>query len=105
MFQLASALQISKMNFFSVSSSGSTDNCWSVKDRYQQNESLYRMMRYEKFATYLIMIFIVIIIAFNIFGSLSMLMIEKAGDIETLRSLGARNSLIRKILVRLQHRH
>ena len=72
---------------------------YKVKDRYQQNESLYRMMRYEKFATYLIMIFIVIIIAFNIFGSLSMLMIEKAGDIETLRSLGARNSLIRKIFV------
>jgi ABC-type lipoprotein release transport system permease subunit len=70
-----------------------------VKDRYQQNESLYKMMKYEKAAIFMILIFVVIIIAFNIFGSLSMLIIEKKSDIQTLRSLGATDSLIKKIFV------
>ena len=72
---------------------------FKVKDRFEQNESLYKMMKYEKAAIYMIMIFIIIIIAFNIFGSLTMLIIEKKTDIETLRSLGAQESLIRRIFV------
>lgn len=67
-----------------------------VKDRYMQNTSLYRMMKYEKAAVYMILIFVVIIIAFNIFGSLTMLMIEKEDDIRTLESLGADKKLIRR---------
>ena len=70
-----------------------------VKDRYQQNESLYKMMKYEKAAIFMILIFVVIIIAFNIFGSLSMLIIEKEGDIRTFKSLGAKDSLINKIFI------
>ena len=70
-----------------------------VKDRYQQNESLYKMMKYEKAAIFMILIFVVIIIAFNIFGSLSMLIIEKEEDISTLKSLGAKDSLINKIFI------
>ncbi len=70
-----------------------------VRDRFQQNESLYKMMKYEKAAIYMILVFVIIIIAFNIFGSLSMLIIEKRPDIETLRSLGAQDSLIRRIFV------
>ena len=72
---------------------------FNVKDRFQQNEALYKMMKYEKAAIYMILLFVIIIIAFNIFGSLSMLIIEKKSDIETLRSLGAQDSLIRKIFV------
>ena len=72
---------------------------YKVKDRFQQNESLYKMMRYEKAAIYMILIFIIIIIAFNIFGSLSMLIIEKQTDIETLRSLGATERLIKRIFI------
>ena len=72
---------------------------FKVKDRFEQNESLYKMMKYEKAAIYMIMIFIIIIIAFNIFGSLTMLIIEKRSDIATLRSLGAEDSLIRRIFV------
>ena len=41
---------------------------FKVKNRFQQNESLYKMMKYEKAAIYMILIFIIIIIAFNIFG-------------------------------------
>lgn len=72
---------------------------FKVSDRYRQNESLYKMMRYEKAAIFLILIFIIIIIAFNIFGSLSMLIIEKQGDITTLRSLGATDKLVRRTFV------
>ena len=70
-----------------------------IKDRFQQNETLYKMMRYEKAAIFLILIFIVIITLFNIFSSLSMLLIEKKDDIKTLSSLGARESMIKRIFV------
>lgn len=60
-----------------------------LADRYRQHPSLFRMMRYEKLAIYMILIFVVIIIAFNIFGSLSMLVIEKEDDVQTLHALGA----------------
>ena len=72
---------------------------FNVKDRFEQNESLYKMMKYEKAAIFMILIFVIIIIAFNIFGSLTMLIIEKKEDIRILRSMGAQESLIRKIFV------
>ncbi|MDY3893341.1 MAG: FtsX-like permease family protein [Candidatus Cryptobacteroides sp.] len=68
-----------------------------VKDRYMQNESLYKMMKYEKAAIYLILIFMVLVISLNIYGNLTMLTIEKRGDIFTLKSMGASNALIRRI--------
>lgn len=68
-----------------------------VKDRYMQNESLYKMMKYEKAIIFLILIFVVIIVSFNIFGSLSMLIIEKKEDIMTIRAMGGTPSLIRRI--------
>ena len=70
-----------------------------MSDRVQQNESLYKMMKYEKASVFLILVFIIIIIAFNVFGSLSMLIIEKQEDIGTFRSMGARDSLVRKFFV------
>lgn len=72
---------------------------YRVLDRYHQNPDLYKVMRYEKVAIFFILIFVIIIVAFNIFGSLSMLMIEKKDDIETLKALGASDSLVRKIFV------
>ena len=57
-----------------------------VLDRYQQNASVYKMMRYEKLAIFLILIFVVLIIAFNIYSSLRMLVIEKEADIATLHT-------------------
>jgi len=70
-----------------------------VLDRLHQNESLYKMMKYEKASLYLILVFIIIIIGFNIFGSLSMLIIEKQEDIGTFRSMGATDGLIRRFFV------
>ena len=69
---------------------------YEVLDRYQQHPSVYKMMRYEKAAIYCILIFVVLIVAFNIFGSLSMLIIDKTEDITTLRSIGASDALIRR---------
>ena len=68
-----------------------------VKNRLQQNEVLYKMMKYEKIATYMVLFFAIIIIAFNILGSLTMLIIEKRDDIQTLRHLGAEEKTIRNI--------
>ncbi|MBO4447704.1 MAG: ABC transporter permease [Bacteroidales bacterium] len=67
--------------------------------RYAQHESLYRMMRFEKAAIFIILMFVVIIIGFSIFGSLSMLVMEKKQDIGTLRAMGASDKLIRRIFV------
>ena len=72
---------------------------YEILDRYKQNEALYKMMRYEKLAIYMILIFIVIIIAFNIYSSLTMLIIEKKEDIGTLRSLGAPEQMTRRIFL------
>ena len=70
-----------------------------VRDRYRQNPAVYKMMRYEKLAIYLILLFVVIIVATNIFGSLSMLSIAKREDMQTLRALGANETLVRRIFV------
>lgn len=72
---------------------------YTVRDRYHQKESLYKMMRYEKASVYLILIFVIIIIAFNIFSSLSMLMIEKEEDTRTLLFLGAGDKATRQIFI------
>ena len=74
------------------------DQC-VLLDKYQQQPTLYKMMRYEKAAVFLILIFVVIIVALNIFGSLSMLIIEKGDDIETLKAMGATDSMVRRIFV------
>ena len=70
---------------------------FEVKNRFMQNEFLYRVMRSEKWAVYLILTFIFIIAAFNMIGSIAMLVIDKRKDIGVLRSLGASESTIRNI--------
>ena len=72
---------------------------FKVQDRYRQHPALYRMMRYEKAAIFLILLFVVIIVAFNIFGSLSMLIIEKKEDCGTLQALGAPERTVRRIFL------
>ena len=70
-----------------------------LQDKYQQHIGLYKMMRYEKAAIFFILLFVVIIVALNIFGSLSMLIIEKQEDIATLKALGAGDRLIKRVFV------
>lgn len=72
---------------------------FEVKNRFQQQELLYSITRSEKWAIFLILCFIMLLAAFNIVGSLSMLIIEKRKDIGVLRSLGANLPVVRKIFL------
>jgi len=74
-------------------------NRYEVKNRYEQQESFFKIMQIEKWITYLILCFILLIASFNIIGSLSMLIIDKKADIDTLRNLGANNELIKRIFL------
>lgn len=70
-----------------------------VQTRYEQNKTLYLVMQTEKWAVYAILCFIFIIAAFNMIGSLSMLVIEKRKDITILKAMGAGRSLIQRIFL------
>ncbi len=70
-----------------------------VKNRYQQKETIYKMMKSEKLSIYIILIFIITIISFNIYGSLSMLIFEKRTDIETFKSIGADENTVKRIFM------
>ena len=72
---------------------------FNVKNQQEQQETLYRIMRSEKWAVYVILTFILILATFNVVGSLSMLMIDKRKDTEILKSMGADNRLIQKIFM------
>ena len=71
-----------------------------VRDKQQQNSTLYKLLKYEKVAIYLILLFVMLIVSFNIYGSLSMLIIEKRDDIVTLQAMGADDELVGKIFTR-----
>lgn len=70
-----------------------------VRDRYEQQEDVFRIMRIEKFIAYLFLTFILLVASFNIIGSLTMLMIDKERDIQTLRNLGAAPGDVRRIFI------
>jgi lipoprotein-releasing system permease protein len=70
---------------------------FAVKNKYQQNELLFKTLQSEKLWTALILVFVLLIATFNIIGSLTMLIIEKQKDIKTLSSMGADVLLIRRI--------
>lgn len=70
---------------------------FKVQNRLQQQASLYKMFRSEKWASYAILTFILLIAAFNALGSLTMLVIEKQDDIKTLTGMGAARSFIRTV--------
>ncbi|HNW96892.1 MAG TPA: FtsX-like permease family protein [Bacteroidales bacterium] len=68
-----------------------------IKNRFQQQELLYKIMKSEKWAIILILSFILLVATFNIIGTLTMLILDKKKDITILWSLGADKKLIRKI--------
>ena len=68
-----------------------------VKDKAQQNATLYKMMKAEKLAVYLILFFVIGIISINIFSCLSMLVTDKREDIQTFISMGCSPDMIKRI--------
>ncbi len=72
-------------------------NDFNVKNRFEQQADSFRMVNIEKWVTFLILAFILLIAVFNVVSSLSMLILDKSADIEILRNMGAPNSLITRI--------
>lgn len=72
---------------------------YKVLNRYEQQADFFRILRVEKLLTTLLLVFILLIASFNIIGSLSMLIIDKQKDIQTLSHLGANQQMIRRIFL------
>ncbi|MDB5252673.1 MAG: hypothetical protein JWP27_1842 [Flaviaesturariibacter sp.] len=70
-----------------------------VQTRYEQNRSLYAVMRAEKWVIYAILSLILVVAAFNMIGSLTMLVLEKKEDISVLHALGADRRMIQNIFI------
>ena len=70
-----------------------------VNNRYEQQESTFKIMKTEKLVSFIFLTFVLIIASINIISSLSMLIIEKKDDVKTLRSMGATNSQIASIFM------
>lgn len=70
-----------------------------VRNRFQQQELLYNIMKSEKYAIFMILTFILLLATFNVAGSLSMLILDKKKDIAVLQSLGASTGLIKRIFM------
>jgi len=70
---------------------------FTIKNRFEQNASLYKTLNYERWFIFMILVFVLIIAIFNIIGSLTMLVIDKQQDIAILTSLGADKRLIQGI--------
>ena len=70
-----------------------------VKDRFEQQDETFKIMKIEKLIAYVFLTFILIVACFNIIGSLSMLIIDKKDDVVTLRNLGASDRVITRIFL------
>ncbi len=72
---------------------------YEVLTWYEQHQTLYRVMKNEKYISFLILVLMLAVTAINIVGSLSMIVIEKTRDISVLKSFGTGKSLIRRIFL------
>lgn len=72
---------------------------YAVKDRYQQNELLFKVLKSEKLWTFIILVFILVIATINVIGSLTMLMLEKKKDIIILWDMGASVKMLRQLFL------
>jgi len=74
-------------------------NKFVVKNKDQLNEVLFKTLETEKLWTFIIMSFILLIATFSIISALTMLIIEKQKDIQTLYALGAHKRMIESIFM------
>jgi len=88
-----------KKNITNLLQAGHNETKFNIQTRFEQNEVLFKTINSEKWWTFLILAFILVIATFNVIGSLTMLIIEKKKDIQTLLFLGADKTLIRKIFM------
>lgn len=74
---------------------------FTIKNKYQQNADLYRIMQTEKWVIFAILALIMLVASFNLVGVLTMLVLEKQNDIHVLHAMGARPWDIQKIFLLL----
>lgn len=74
-------------------------NTYTVQTRYEQNQGLYSIMRMEKWVIYCLLCLILVVAAFTMIGSLTMLVMEKQKDIQVLKAMGASNRRIQLIFI------
>jgi lipoprotein-releasing system permease protein len=74
---------------------------FTVKDRYQQENSILKLMQVEKWVGFAIVCLMMILISFNLVGALWMIVLEKKRDISILKSLGMTRGDIRGIFLRV----
>lgn len=67
---------------------------FEILDRYQQNPDIYRVLQLEKWFSFLLLLFVLLLSLFSVISTLGMLIIEKRGDATTLKFLGARDQMI-----------
>lgn len=72
---------------------------FSVKSRSELNPAIYNIIKYEKLGVLLITSLVMLLASFSLLGALTMLVIEKRGDIATLRAMGWRRSDIRYVFI------
>ena len=72
---------------------------FTVKDRYEQQEATFKVVKIEKFISYLFLCFILMVACFNIISSVSMLILDKRDNANTLRSLGAPDGMVARIFI------
>ena len=87
----------SKMLDFQKMLSEELGEKYLIKNQYQQQDFLFKILNTERLVVLLILIFIMIISAFNIISSLAVLIIDKKKDIDQLNNLGLDNQSIRKV--------
>ena len=72
---------------------------YTVKNRYEQQAATFKVVEIEKFVTYLFLCFILMVACFNIISSVSMLILDKQANAETLKSLGATDGFVARIFI------
>ncbi|HPE39754.1 MAG TPA: FtsX-like permease family protein [Bacteroidales bacterium] len=70
-----------------------------VKNKFQQEELLFKTMKSEKLMVFVILSFVILVAVFNIIGVIGMLIVEKKKDIEILNTLGSGQPLIRSVFL------
>jgi len=70
-----------------------------VKDRYMQDEAILKLMNIEKWLAYAVLCLTLLLVAFNLIGSLWMIVLDKKKDIAILKAMGADAKTIKNIFL------
>jgi lipoprotein-releasing system permease protein len=72
---------------------------YSVKDRYEQEETFLKLMNIEKWLGFAILALVLLLVSFNLIGAMWMIVLEKRQDISILKSMGSSDQTVRNIFL------